>query len=173
MQAKCPYCQDGCDQCVLGFIEVSLPEPDAKCWTIECLNQADCGFLNGACFDERFIKEKEQCVNCHGPARWVEVDKARSSGAYLKPENDAKWRIKILKEHNDALRELLKQTREVGIEYLINYADLLEEQMNPIPIEHARLLRVCRICLQPDTAPFTYNYGQEYAHTKCLPFLKD
>jgi hypothetical protein len=36
-------------------------------------------------------------------------------------------------------------------------------------IEEARSKRVCRICGLPVRAPFTMNYGEEFAHTDCLP----
>lgn len=41
-------------------------------------------------------------------------------------------------------------------------------QMWPISVQEAQLYQICRICGGPDTAPFTLNYGKEYAHTKCL-----
>ena len=32
----------------------------------------------------------------------------------------------------------------------------------------ARDKEICRICGEPYAPPFTYDFGREYAHTKCL-----
>lgn len=42
MKAKCPYCDDGCDKCEDGYIEVSVHIE--KAYTIKCI---DCEGENG------------------------------------------------------------------------------------------------------------------------------
>lgn len=36
------------------------------------------------------------------------------------------------------------------------------------PVEAARAAHACRICGEPESAPFVCNYGKEYAHEACL-----
>jgi hypothetical protein len=174
MKAKCPHCESGCNKCTDGFFEVSLPivdDPEAP-WTTACKNQEECGFVNGVCFDKKWIEDRDLvCVMCYGPAeiKSLAEAEANSSYAYEKPENANKWTIKSLERSVETLREKLKKTREVATEYLNKLNVASPSLIEPIPIKHAQLLNICRYCFQPFKVPFLTNCGKEYAHKDCVP----
>jgi len=67
MKAKCPFCQNGCDSCDGGFIEVHFPK-DGIQWDKICIQ---CGVLAGGCFSgpglpEPSIHPNAICPRCKG-----------------------------------------------------------------------------------------------------------
>jgi hypothetical protein len=68
-------------------------------------------------------------------------------------------------------------THEEGIlELRARIADLRallqQHHRGLLTVREAQLLDVCRICRGPSGAPFTLNYGEEFAHDQCLREMK-
>lgn len=75
---------------------------------------------------------------------------------------------------NEKTREALKRFDELEKGTPTTTAEWMKElrEGEAMTVEQARKARICRICHGPDDPPFTYNYGKEYAHTKCLELEK-
>lgn len=98
--------------------------------------------------------------------------------------------IKRLREDNETLRDALhnvvfdnfrvRQQQDADIarlradllaaaERIAAQAELLSKRAeSPLTVEQARQQKRCRICGGPEEMQMTYNYGDEYAHTRCL-----
>ena len=75
MRAKCPYCDNGCDKCKKGYLEVSFET--GYIFTIKCQNP-ECGFENGMRIDKRENFDKLvlpviKCVKCDGETRYLKI----------------------------------------------------------------------------------------------------
>lgn len=77
LEAKCPYCTDGCKKCIDGNIEVTVPH--GKLYTIKC---NDCGHENGGYIVYGTMKRKSNgepledsraCIECNGITHWLLV----------------------------------------------------------------------------------------------------
>jgi hypothetical protein len=65
--------------------------------------------------------------------------------------------------HSEAIDRLKAQYAEL--------ADLYVKSQPPgvvLPVREARLCNVCRYCRQPQSAPFAFDFGREFAHAGCL-----
>ncbi len=160
MKAKCPCCENGCSRCKNGYLEVSFPK-DKLLWHRVCLNFEECGFVNGGYFSEDFpLESSGPCVICDGITEWRPPENTPNVKAWQKPENYSKWSIKSLEKQVESLRQSNESLRQIGRKFLDGNFELT--------LDECRLLRVCRICKKPESTPFMYNYGKEYAHTECL-----
>lgn len=154
--AKCPYCQDGCDRCNNGYVEATLS--DARpIYTIQCLNE-ECKFVNGAHFGKPNEPSGSCCV-CYGETRWVEADSIVEDENPPWVKNRQKFEIQHLEKVNEDQRNRIKELQSFAV-------SLLGDRV--LSLQEAKMLNVCRICKGAVTVPFVYNYGKEYAHTQCL-----
>ena len=162
MKAKCPHCLEdnnpNCEKCNgTGKMSVSFAEGEAI-YTRSCRNP-ECGFTNGGCISKTFPEYSSgPCVICDEITDWVLVEEAVENDGWIK--NQDKFYIQRLEKTQKQLVEKISNIRAVARTLLNKHAI--------IDVETARLLDVCRICKQPSSAPFKLNYGEEYAHTKCL-----
>ena len=100
---------------------------------------------------------------------------------------------KLIKETNEKIDHALSYGQQAGIDWLrgafhthTNQIESLKEKLNELrtlylvrlenrlSVREAQLLRVCRICrkkdhpINADTGSFILNFGDEFAHQKCL-----
>lgn len=167
MRAMCPHCGGkGCDKpnCVDGYLQVSFAEGDW--WTRMCLNQEDCGFVNGGRICEGFPPESSgPCVVCGGPTDWTPFDEVPDDAGKGYEKNHLKFGIKSLEDANEVLRAKLKELREYAASWR------LLSKNRKLQMEEAKLLNICMVCHGPaaptkDKGSFHY---KEWAHDKCIP----
>lgn len=164
VRAKCPHCGgSGCDQpnCVGGYLQVSFAEGDW--WTCSCLNNVDCGFINGGRICEGFPPESSGlCVICGGPTEWVlmkEVSDEAGSG-YIK--NLEKHAVKKLEQTNDSLRSKIEELRTYARIWRIKDKQELTK-------DEAKLLGICLVCHESTNPTKEKGYFclESWTHEKC------
>lgn len=81
------------------------------------------------------------------------------------PDAAIGWLRAAFHTHENQVAALMEHVHELRQLFLATVA-------RPLSVREAQLCRVCRVCRTPEGAKpgdlFVYNYGDEYAHQKCL-----
>lgn len=160
MKAKCPFCESGCQKCDRGFLEV-IKHPGTW-WYAVCSNREECLFVNGGHANDGEFPEKNsgQCLLCGGVTEWMTEKNIPANSPYMSPENALKWQQRRHEIQVCQLLDDIDKIRSIALKYITPETALT--------VEDCRSLDICRICHQKASCPLTLNFGEEYAHTKCL-----
>jgi hypothetical protein len=94
-------------------------------------------------------------------AEIVETNKEIEKVLMFGPDFALTWLRGAFHTHKEQIAFLLKDIKQLQQKFLLHVS-------RPLSVEEARMCNVCRVCRCPYSAPFTMNYGEEFAHTKCI-----
>lgn len=175
MKAKCPKCLDApCKECEYckGTGSMSISWAKGDMFTRLCLSE-ECQFVNGGTICDGFpTASSGKCFICDGETEWVSVNDPKLEDLIHPPpwhKNQYEHNCRKLQKDKEYLLERMDQIRDLA-KSLTGWRDV------SLTIEQAQLMKVCRICKEPDRPKlvnnkpdhFVTNYGTEYAHRSCL-----